>query len=87
EDIDEVCAHEANQGLINAELMTNKHILKIFLHEKEAVDDEQKQKEICIDRVRKHTLNALALVKGKTALLENAGIGKRQGYDDAGGIQ
>jgi riboflavin synthase len=86
EDIDEVCAHEANQGLIQAELMTNRHIIKVFFHEKEE-GDEQKQREICIDRVKKHTMNALKLLEGKTALLENAGMGKRQGYEDVGGIQ
>lgn len=86
EDIDEVCAHEANIGLIQAELMTNTHILKIFFHEKETAD-ENKQKEICIDRVKKHALNAVALVKGKTELSRDAGMGKRQGYVDAGRIE
>ncbi len=85
EDIDEVCAHEANLGLIQAELMTNTHILKIFFHEKET-SDEEKQKEICIDRVKKHVLNAVALVNGKTELSRDAGMGKRQGYVDAGRI-
>ncbi|PIN73994.1 riboflavin synthase [Candidatus Woesearchaeota archaeon CG10_big_fil_rev_8_21_14_0_10_45_16] len=85
EDIDEVCAHEANQGLIQAELMTNKHILKVFFHEKET-RDEKKQKEIALDRAKKHTENALALLKGKSELTREAGQGKRQGYDDAGEI-
>ena len=85
EDIDELCAHEANLGLIQAELMTNKHILKIFFHEKEA-DDEKKQMEICLDRVKKHTLNALALLKGKEELSKLAGLGQRQGYEHAGSI-
>ncbi len=86
EDIDEVCAHEANIGLIQAELMTNTHILKVFFHTKEAVNDEKKQKEICIDRIKKHTLNALEMLQGKEALRKNAGKGKRQGYRDAGEI-
>ncbi|MBI2572339.1 riboflavin synthase [Candidatus Woesearchaeota archaeon] len=87
EDIDEVCAHEANLGLIQAELMTNTHILKVFFHEKEAVGDTKKQKEICVDRVKKHTLNALEMLEGKEALRKNAGKGKRQGYRDAGEIK
>jgi riboflavin synthase len=86
EDIDELCAHEANTGLIQAELMTNTHILKIFFHEKETTN-EIEQREICIDRVRKHTLNAISLVKGKTVLSHDAGMGKRQGYVDAGRIK
>ena len=42
-ELDEVCAHEANIGLIQAELMTGKHILKIFFHEQET-SDEKKQR-------------------------------------------
>ncbi len=85
EDIDEVCAHEANLGLIQAELMTNKHILKVFFHEKET-SDVNEQKKIAIDRARKHTQNALDLLKGKEELSLKAGKGQRQGYDHAGGI-
>ncbi len=86
EDIDETCAHEANLGLIHAELLTNTHILKIFFHEKET-SDEQKQKEIAIHRVQEHTKNAIALMKGKTTLTERAGKGIRQGYKNAGELQ
>ena len=86
EDIDEVCAHEANQGLINVELMTNKHILKVFFHEKEALGDEQKQKEIAVDRAAKHALNAIDLLKGKEELTKYAGQGRRQGYGDEGSL-
>ena len=85
EAIDETCAHEANIGLIHAELMTNKHILKLFFHESETSDKDE-QKKICIDRVKKHARNALELLKGKDALRQFAGKGRRQGYMDAGGI-
>src|SRR3989338_266614 len=80
ENIDERCAQEAGMGLINAELMTNKHILKVFFHEQEAPGDYKKQKKIATDRVEKHTLNALALLRGKEALSTFAGKGRRQGY-------
>lgn len=82
-EIDERCASEANAGLINAELLTRKHILKIFFHEQET-SDEKEQKEIALDRSRKHAMNALALMKGKDALRAFAGKGRRQGYADAG---
>ena len=85
-EIDELCAHEANQGLIQCELMCSKHILKVFFHVKEAENDEQRQKEICTDRVQKHTINAIKLTESKTALTSVAGQGKRQGYSDAGKI-
>tara|TARA_Y100000310_G_C20699227_1_gene828140 strand:+ start:5453 stop:5917 length:465 start_codon:yes stop_codon:yes gene_type:complete len=83
--IDETCAHEANQGLIQAELMTNKHIIKVFVHEQEANDDE-KLKAIFVDRTKKHTINTLKLLEGIEALSEFAGKGKRQGSDDAGSL-
>lgn len=85
EDIDEQCAHEANIGLIHAELATNTHILKVFFHERET-SDEKKQKEIAVERARKHALNALALMKGKTELTRFAGKGRRQGGKDAGSL-
>ena len=81
--IDEVCAHEANQGLIQAELMTNKHILKVFIHSKEA-EDREELIQIAEDRTRKHTQNALDLLKGKETLTPNAGKGQRQGAEHRG---
>ena len=38
---DKVCAHEASTGLINAQLMTNKHILEVFVHEDEEDNPEE----------------------------------------------
>lgn len=83
--IDELCAHEANIGLIHAELMTNKHILKVFVHAKEARSKE-KLRAIATDRVQKHALNALALLRGKESLTRFAGQGLRQGGPDRGGL-
>ena len=83
EDIDELCAHEANQGLIQVEIGAGKHILKVFFHEKETANLEE-QKTVALDRARKHALNALKLLEGKEALTPAAGGGKRQGYGDAG---
>ncbi len=83
--IDETCAHEANMALHAAELMTSTHILKVFIHESEE-RDARKLARIAQDRVRKHAQNALALLKGKTALSRDAGTGKRQGYAHAGRI-
>ena len=30
---DRLCAHEASQGLIHCQLMTNHHIIEVFVHE------------------------------------------------------
>jgi len=38
--IDKTCAHEASQGIIQAQLMTNRHVIEIFVHEDEAKDEK-----------------------------------------------
>ena len=84
--IDKQCAHEASLGLQNVQLMTNKHILEVFVH----MDEAKKEKEIyeiAKNRAEKHALNALELLKSKTALTKYAGKGKRQGKKDEGAIK
>ncbi|MBT4824149.1 riboflavin synthase [Candidatus Woesearchaeota archaeon] len=91
EKIDKTCAHEASQGLISTQLMTNKHILEVFIHldegnNKEGVIDKKKLQEITQNRVYDHTINAIALLKSKTALSNKAGQGIRQGHDNVGSL-
>lgn len=83
--IDKTCAHEASQGLIQVQLLTNKHILEVFVHLDEA-KTERELFEMVKDRTTKHTHNALALLKSKTALSKFAGQGRRQGHKDIGPI-
>jgi riboflavin synthase len=83
---DRVCAHEASMGLIQAQLMTDKHIIEAFVHEDEA-EDENKLKAIVDDRCRKHARNAVYLLKKPEWLVKNAGKGLRQGSEDAGSIE
>ena len=40
-EIDKMCAHEASQGLITAQLMTNIHIIEVFVHEDEGKDEKE----------------------------------------------
>jgi riboflavin synthase len=82
EEIDEKCAHEANLALQQAELMASRHILKVFVHEREA-KLEKDLLALAQSRVREHAKNALLLLKGKTALTPRAGSGRRQGGKDA----
>ncbi len=84
--LDETCAHEANMGIMHAQLMTNKHILSVFVHETET-DDEKDLYDICVDRVTKHAQNAYILLAKPEELVKNAGMGKRQGNQDAGPIK
>lgn len=83
--IDKQCAHEASMGIQHAQLLTNTHILEVFVHEDEAQGEELI--EIFKDRTAKHALNALALLKGRDALQPFAGTGKRQGHPDAGALK
>ena len=39
--IDKQCAHEASLGLINAQLLCNRHIIEVFVHENEANDNKE----------------------------------------------
>ncbi len=82
---DKICAHEASSGIIQAQLMCDKHIIEVFVHEDEAENDKE-LKNIMEDRCRKHARNAVYLVKKPDWLSKNAGKGLRQGFDNAGSI-
>ncbi len=83
--IDTQCAHEASLGIQQAKLMTNKHIIEVFVHENEAWSGREFE-EICQGRVRKHVHNAVLLMMDPPALTKNAGGGIRQGREDEGPI-
>ena len=83
--IDKTCTHEASQGLIQTQLITNKHIIEVFVHLDEA-KDEKELLEITKNRTYDHTMNAIKLLKGKNKLEKFAGKGVRQGKENVGGI-
>ncbi|MBU0615486.1 MAG: riboflavin synthase [Nanoarchaeota archaeon] len=83
--IDKVCAHEASQGLIQAQLLTNKHIIEVFVHLDEG-KDEKDLFNITKNRTYDHTMNAIALEKGKETLSKKAGKGIRQGKESVGAV-
>ena len=84
--IDKQCSHEASLGLQMVQLMASKHILEVFVHEDETKNSKELY-QIARNRTEKHAINALELLKNKTVLTKNAGMGKRQGKDDAGQIK
>ena len=84
--IDKQCAHEASLGLRQAQLMTNRHVLEVFVHMDEA-KTEKEIYEIAKNRAERHALNALELLKSKTSLTKYAGTGRRQGKQDEGTIR
>ena len=81
--IDQVCAHEASQGIMLAQLLTSTHILEVFVHENEE-EDPAALAEVCVDRARKHARNAYWMLYEPERLVRRAGQGVRQGYGDAG---
>ena len=82
-DIDKMCAHEASTGLIQVQLMTNKHIIEVFVHEDEAKDDKELA-WLAEQRAREHAINAYDLLFKPERLRRQVGTGQRQGFKDAG---
>ena len=85
-DKDKMCAHEASQGLIRAQLMTNTHVIEVFVHEDEAEDDRELA-FLADRRAREHAINVFNLLFRPEALTRNAGKGLRQGFGDAGTVK
>jgi riboflavin synthase len=83
EAIDKQCAHEASLGIIYAQLLTNTHIIEVFVHEDEATDDKELVK-LADARTREHAQNVLKLLFKPKALEKEAGTGQRQGFTDVG---
>lgn len=80
---DKMCAHEASTGLIRAQLMTNRHIIEVFVHEDEA-EDAATLAFLAESRSREHALNAYLLLFQPERLTRMAGRGVREGFEDAG---
>ncbi len=81
--IDLQCAHEASLGIQQAKLLTNKHIIEVFVHENEAWNEEE-LRSIFEQRIRKHAHNAVLIASDPQALIVKAGKGIRQGKESEG---
>lgn len=84
--IDKQCAHESSLGLIQVQLITNKHIIEVFVHEDEA-KNEKELKWLMDRRAREHAINCYNLLFRKEELEKNAGKGLRQGFEDVGSLE
>ncbi len=80
---DKICAHEASTGIIQAQLMTNTHIIEVFVHEDEA-KDEKELAFLMEQRSREHALNVVKMLFKPDKLVKEAGTGQRQGFEDVG---
>jgi riboflavin synthase len=86
EPIDKQCAHEASLGLIQTQLMCNRHIVEVFVHEDEA-KDEKELMWLADRRTREHALNVIDLLFHPENLTRKAGKGLREGFEDAGPLK
>jgi riboflavin synthase len=86
EPIDKLCAHEAALGIIDAQILTNKHVVECFVYEDEAETPEELA-AVCEDRARKHARNVLRLLFEREWLTRHAGQGLRQGRQDVGPLK
>nr|WP_321498584.1 riboflavin synthase [uncultured Methanolobus sp.] len=80
---DKICAHEASTGIIQAQLMTNTHIIEVFVHEDEA-KDEKELVFLMDQRSREHALNVVKMLCRPEKMIKEAGTGQRQGFEDVG---
>ncbi len=86
QEIDKICAHEASQGIIQVQLITNRHIIEVFVHEDEATD-EKELAWLMEKRTREHAQNVIKLLFYQEKLQREAGTGRRQGFRDVGPIK
>ena len=84
--IDKQCAHEASMGLIQTQLICNKHIIEVFVHEDECKSDKELV-WLAENRSREHALNIIYLLFKPEKLIEKSGKGLREGFEDAGSLK
>lgn len=84
--IDKQSAHVASSGLLQVQLLTNKHIVGAFVYEDEA-KDEKDLAWLADRRAREHALNTYNLLFRPQDLRRKAGKGMREGFEDAGPLE
>jgi riboflavin synthase len=82
---DKITAQVASQGIVKAQLMTNVHILEVFVHEDEATGKELAK--LCRNRSREHAQNLIRMVFRPEKMTQRAGTGQREGFEDAGPLR
>ncbi len=69
-----------------AQLMTNTHIIEVFVHEDEA-ESEKELAFLAERRTREHAQNIIKLLYYPERLTREAGTGQREGFEDAGWVE
>ncbi|MEM3676062.1 MAG: riboflavin synthase [Thermoplasmataceae archaeon] len=83
--VDKVSAQIASTGIMEVQLMTNRHVIEVFVHEDEA-KDLRELAWLSDRRAREHAINAYNLLFYPNRLTDNAGKGLRQGFEDVGSV-
>ncbi len=82
---DKMSAQIASTGIMHVQLAEKKHIIEVFVHEDEAKDDDELG-WLCNRRAREHAINTYNLIFNREILMEKAGTGQRQGFEDKGQV-
>jgi len=69
-----------------AQLLTNTHIIEVFVHEDEA-ESEKELAFLAEQRTREHAQNVIKLLYYPERLTREAGTGQREGFEDAIGAR
>ncbi len=85
EEVDKTCGHEASLGLMWIRANLGKPLLEVFIHMDEAKDDGE-LKWLAERRTEEHAENACWMLLDPQKLVEMAGTGQRQGFEDAGPV-
>jgi riboflavin synthase len=85
-DIDKQCAHEASTGIIAAQLLTSTHIIEVFVYEDE-IEGEKELAWLADRRAREHAQNVIKMLFKPQEMEREAGMGKREGFEDAGPLK
>ena len=85
-DIDKQCAHEASTGIIAAQLLTSTHIIEVFVYEDE-IEGEKELAGLADRRAREHARNVIKMLFKPQEMEREAGMGKREGFEDAGPLK
>jgi riboflavin synthase len=86
--IDKTCAHEASNGLIQVQLLTNTHIIEVFVHMDEVGDgDDRGLAKLAESRCRQHAHMVYKMLFRPKEMTKLAGHGVRQGFEDEGPLE
>lgn len=86
EPVDKQCAQDASFGMQLCQQHAGKPVLEVIVHMDET-DDPRELLGVVDNRVREHATNAYWMMQAPRELMQRAGTGQRQGFEDVGPLQ